>query len=1084
MRSTIKVLVFHILNSHLSIRNTSFKNNSGTAIKGVGYLDIDSGHFIKNKPLSFGLVAWTTRSLRHVDYNNYQLSVQISRSHFEDNIFPGQAWHVKSIEITAYIDNSTITVKNCSFKNNWYPDAQPNATEDMGAAISLLHGDGINVTSMIQHTTFHNNSANFGGAIYCEGNLIVLFCNFTSNHAQYGGGAISGHTRDLNNFKYHNALIQHSYFENNSASIGGALYYLGTNLNVSYSNFTLNAATIGGAVYVFQHDCLTTIVSLNISHVVFNDSRGIIHNPLRMNVSSSLGNSLYASGYDIYGTNITVTSKIDPIILMRPTLNSYEAIFVGAEFTIIDSNLVLHNTSLNFSLTTTEHEYIDYFHFLEGGPANGITMKVTGFSLTCPTGYKPKLSLRMDSTDSNPYEKTCQTDNSSKLACTYKSDFAYGCELPASGLYIPGRGEYNTYHSNETYSSSDPKACPIPGGNCTKGLRPLDGYWGPLIETESARFIKCVPEFCCTGSDCVDNTSCNYEAHRTGILCTECNAGYSESMFSEICVPDNECGNHWVLILIIASIIFVVILSVLGVLPLVTKYYGLLMLISKGIKEMSGQTRARDLGPVRRNPRIQVFGGHTADGGDIPEIEDIENETHGEAEKARARAIFITCVVLIFYYSQDVTLYHVDLTPYHFPFLYRFMNIRTIRKVYSLNVGALETIAKITCIVKNLSPIGKVLLNISVYPLIYLTFGLVYLALILFKFSRRPHNTCERSCQIKRNLATGFVLIAMLAYQKITAAVLRLVNCVEVHKYVLLIDSNTECSQTKLFWVYIIFCLIPFPLYLMFVIGKLAKKRLSITAFNFGLVLPGVFFIHWVVTFAWSVFHARILKRNRVKQNESESLLRDDSTEDTPSQHYVSLSEVDHEVRPESGKCHELNEELCHHVQGGCYKVYMQGCFNWAGFALLLRMILVFFSVFIHDPVSRIGAMLLVSFLSFASHAIIRPCQSVALNVIAILCQGAIVVVGICYLIVATLLRNQYQVPEDDPITQVLKILIYIFSVIIPALCIFIVLIDSAVSILIFLLTFFGEGMYKVGKKLGGMIECLTEKYRAHRSSD
>ena len=115
-------------------------------------------------------------------------------------------------------------------------------------------------------------------------------------------------------------------------------------------------------------------------------------------------------------------------------------------------------------------------------------------------------------------------------------------------------------------------------------------------------------------------------------------------------------------------------------------------------------------------------------------------------------------------------------------------------------------------------------------------------------------------------------------------------------------------------------------------------------------------------------------------------------------------------------------------------------------------MMLVFFSVFIHDPLVRMGAMLTVSFTSYTLCARLTPCKSTALNVLAIMCQIAIIVVGVCYLILASLLRNPYQSPEDDPITPALKIIIYVFSVIIPAICIILVLVDTIIGLLVFIL--------------------------------
>ena len=502
-------------------------------------------------------------------------------------------------------------------------------------------------------------------------------------------------------------------------------------------------------------------------------------------------------------------------------------------------------------------------------------------------------------------------------------------------------------------------------------------------------------------------------------------------------------------------IILIATFTVLGILPYCTKYYGLLALISKGISEMKVHHRTQNVGHAGPCSQAAMRGGHgTTDGGDVPEVEDIEETDgeHHESSEVKPRTIFLMCVVLIFYYSQDVTLYHVDVEPYTFPLLEKILNTDIIHKIYNLNAGVLEQIGKYSCVMKDISPIGKLFLNISAYPLIYLTFGVIYIAL----FCRKANNSGEhgeRWHKIRKNLETGFVLVAMIGFQKLTISALRLVNCVDVHESVLLMDSSTKCSQTKPVWIYIALCSIPFPFYLMFVTQKLTKRTLRIMAFNFGLIFSGIYLFYWGCVSMWNKTKVRKHIQTPTRRSEIQPLLGNAQNESEGlniSSNYTTGGEVIVETRPNSDQSYELHDELCDHLQGG-YKVYLNGWLNWAGIVLLLRMLLVFSSVFIHDPVSRILFMLLISFINFSLFAVFRPCTNVTMNVLAILCQAAIIIVGICYLILATLLRNQYQVPEDDPITQTLKIVIYICSVIIPGICILLVAIDTAIGLLVFM---------------------------------
>lgn len=661
------------------------------------------------------------------------------------------------------------------------------------------------------------------------------------------------------------------------------------------------------------------------------------------------------------------------------------------------------------------------------------------------------LNVTLQSGTSVVYRVYGEPSPSPRLICRYKTNFVYGYEVPNPGFYI----------AEQTFLKGNEKPCP-PGGNCTDGgLKPLPGYWGPLIENGAARFIKCVPEFCCTGTDCVDNSSCNAEMNRTGILCTQCIEGYSPSLFSPQCFPDDECEHYWILAVMAAFIILIVALAVNGDLPYFLRYYGLLTLISKGISEI--RYRRYNVG------HTVTQRGHGTDGGDVTEV--------GGIQGSKIKSTFILCVILIFYYSQDVLLYHIDVEPYSFPFLDKIKNSKLIYKIYKLNAYISKQIAKYSCLC-DISPIGKLMINTSTYPLICLTFGIIYVApfCIFIKNDsiRGVYNwiqakiTGEKWYKIRKNIQFGFVLVAMIGYQKLTITALRLVNCVDVHESVLLMDSNTKCSQTGPVWIYIVLCSIHLPIYLMIVPKRLEMKTICIWAFNFGLVFPGFYLIYWGLECIWNKIYVRTSRHRPAQGSEMQPWFGNPGNQRRRQQRQqfnslrgeVTLGEVIIETTPIE-QTHKLQEELCDNLQGD-YKVYRNGWLNWAGIVLLLRMLLVIFSVFIRDPLIRTSAMFAVSVINLILLASFRPYKKLSMNVMAILCQVAIMVVGICYLILAKLLRNQSQAVEDDPIIQNLKIVIYVFSVIIPGVCVIIVLLDNLVVqfvivIILLLLYIFGE---------------------------
>ncbi|RAP52094.1 MAG: hypothetical protein BZ137_09245 [Methanosphaera sp. rholeuAM130] len=116
--------------------------------------------------------------------------------------------------------NVNVTISGIVFTNGYV------SSSDAGAAVLKQYDGSLN----IRDSTFKNNKAGYGAAIYNRAN---------------------------------NAVISNSVFTNNVVTVsGGAIYNLANRTTVSYSNFTQNSATnLGGAVYTSGH--FTTINNNN-----------------------------------------------------------------------------------------------------------------------------------------------------------------------------------------------------------------------------------------------------------------------------------------------------------------------------------------------------------------------------------------------------------------------------------------------------------------------------------------------------------------------------------------------------------------------------------------------------------------------------------------------------------------------------------------------------------------------------------------------------------------------------------------------------------------------------------------------------
>jgi predicted outer membrane repeat protein len=172
--------------------------------------------------------------------------------------------------------------------------------------------------SFIEYSTFDSNFAKeLGGAVYLaevpsrSRPLIIDYCNFTANQAFDSGGAA---------FSEASLVVAHSFMEDNNATYGGAIGCDGEILVLRVINSSLsdNHATIsGGAVWLGG---LVTTYSFENSSFVRNycwRSGGAVHlfapftqNPTRFSNTLFLANLLLNDATDPDGTDVTLNSSI------------------------------------------------------------------------------------------------------------------------------------------------------------------------------------------------------------------------------------------------------------------------------------------------------------------------------------------------------------------------------------------------------------------------------------------------------------------------------------------------------------------------------------------------------------------------------------------------------------------------------------------------------------------------------------------------------------------------------------------------------------------------------------------------------
>ena len=263
--------------SEMNLTNTTFESNYagvyGAALcreigatGGFGY----NNTFIRNHAEKAGAaLAWINAS-----------SININKYNFIDNIagFSGGAIYVGEGSGNCVINKSYFSGNNITNPNDGH-----------GGAVEWYAEQGT-----IMNSTFMNNNAPTGGAIYVgsdSGHINIYHSGFIRNNALTVGGAIDLAASSVN--------INNSYFRENSALEGGAIYVGGTGENnmifdsyftdnvatdgrggavswvasagtVKNTNFTRNNAQYGGAIYIGGHSD-----NSEINNVIFDNNSAI-----------------------------------------------------------------------------------------------------------------------------------------------------------------------------------------------------------------------------------------------------------------------------------------------------------------------------------------------------------------------------------------------------------------------------------------------------------------------------------------------------------------------------------------------------------------------------------------------------------------------------------------------------------------------------------------------------------------------------------------------------------------------------------------------------------------------------------------
>ena len=282
------------LNGFTAGNNWTFDTNHSDKASGGLYIKIPNSG-TENRNVSFG--SDTTFSNNSSKWLGGALGIEAADTvTLGDNaVFDLNHSDADGGAIAVWTDSTNTNVTSGTTLNLGKTEFKNNTATNRGGALANLNNDIIatsyfNTVNIGAGSSFTNNTAKDGGAIYNTGSMTITDALFGGDTAEAGnkasnyGGAILA--RCLNDGCTAKTTINSSTFKNNTASIGGALFgWTNSDTVISGSTFDSNTAQFGGAIYT-----ATTMKNIAINDTVFSNNSAESVGAVGIFASGSLNN--------------------------------------------------------------------------------------------------------------------------------------------------------------------------------------------------------------------------------------------------------------------------------------------------------------------------------------------------------------------------------------------------------------------------------------------------------------------------------------------------------------------------------------------------------------------------------------------------------------------------------------------------------------------------------------------------------------------------------------------------------------------------------------------------------------------------
>ena len=329
---------------NLTITNSTLNNNTakyGGAIYNYGNLTITNSTLNNNTAENGGAI-----------YNYGANTNTLNSSYKKDK--NGVRFFYKE-EITSLSKNNLIIINSTLYNNK---------AEYDGGAISNYNN------IIITNSTFNNNTAGNGGAIYNKANLTVINSILNDNTATNGGGICNDDNTTIFTDTY-------TEFESGITTNYVTITHYTTDLSMKNSTLQNNTATIGGAIYNYANN---TIIDNNIfvannanttGKVIINHGKATISNNTNVETSKYSG-TVYTNG-----TNVTIENNIfyDDVNVFINSMN-----VINAKYVLTTKITDLNYTKLNNGRVsyTLDGKWIGSINVINGSSWISFKVPTTG----------------------------------------------------------------------------------------------------------------------------------------------------------------------------------------------------------------------------------------------------------------------------------------------------------------------------------------------------------------------------------------------------------------------------------------------------------------------------------------------------------------------------------------------------------------------------------------------------------------------------------------------------------------------------------------------------------------------------------